>query len=119
MKRGRKKKNFKKSDILNAIKGSKGIVSVVADALGCAWETALNKINEHEDTRKAFEGESERSLDKIESKAYKQAEDGDGAMIRFILATKGRKRGYGETPPLPPADSEDTELRIVIDDSEQ
>jgi hypothetical protein len=37
-------------------------------------------------------------------------------MIRFILATKGRKRGYGEKPVIDESAAEDTELRIIIDD---
>ena len=41
---------------------------------------------------------------------------GDGAMIRFILATKGRKRGYGETAPQELDDAEDNDLTIEIVD---
>ena len=48
----------------------------------------------------------------VEGKAYQQAKNGDGAMIRFILATKGRKRGYGETAPQELDNTEDNELTI-------
>ena len=115
---GRKKKTYKKADILEAIKGSGGIVSTVALALNCDWHTAKANIERHEETREAFSGELETGLDLVEGKAYAQAKNGDGAMIRFILATKGRGRGYGETPPQAAESAEDTELKIEIVDGE-
>lgn len=115
---GRKKKIYKKADILEAIKGSGGIVSTVALALKCDWHTAKKNIDKYEETREALDGELETGLDKVEGKAYERAEDGDGAMIRFILATKGRKRGYGETAPQVLDDAEDNELTIEIVDGD-
>ena len=115
---GRKKKIYKKADILEAIKGSGGIVTTVALALNCDWHTAKANIERYEETREAFEGESETGLDLVEGKAYAQARNGDGAMIRFILATKGRKRGYGEPLPQEPSENDDNELTIEIVDGE-
>lgn len=118
---GRKKKIFKKQDILNAIKDSGGIVTTVALALNCDWHTAKANIERYEETREAFDGELETGLDLVEGKAYAQARNGDGAMIRFILATKGRKRGYGEQPYLPfdePKEKDDNEIKIEIVDGE-
>lgn len=113
---GRKKKIFKKQDILNAIKDSGGIITSVAVALNCDWHTAKANIERYEETREAFNGELETGLDFVEGKAYAQARNGDGAMIRFILATKGRNRGYGENAPLPTEAAEDNELTIEIVD---
>lgn len=115
---GRKKKIYKKADILEAIKGSGGIVTTVALALNCDWHTAKENIEKYEETREAFSGELETGLDLVEGKAYAQAKNGDGAMIRFILATKGRKRGYGEEITVQQtADSaEDTDITINIVD---
>ena len=113
---GRKKKIFKKQDILNAIKDSGGIITSVAAALNCDWHTAKANIERYEETREAFNGELETGLDLVEGKAYAQARNGDGAMIRFILATKGRNRGYSETPPQQTDAAEDTEIRIEIVD---
>ena len=116
---GRKKKLYRKTDILEAIKGSGGIVTTVALALNCDWHTAKANIDRYEETRKAFSGELETGLDLVEGKAYAQAKNGDGAMIRFILATKGRNRGYGETPPITAETAEDTKLTINIIDGVQ
>lgn len=116
---GRNKRIYKKTDILEAIEGSGGIVTTVALALNCDWHTAKSNIEKYEETREAFSGELETGLDLVEGKAYAQAKNGDGAMIRFILATKGRNRGYGDTPPIPAETAEDTELTINIIDGVQ
>lgn len=113
---GRKKKIFKKQDILKAIKDSGGIITTVALALDCDWHTAKANIERYEETREAFNGELETGLDLVEGKAYSQARNGDGAMIRFILATKGRNRGYGDAPPQQSDAAEDTEIKIEIVD---
>jgi len=112
---GRKKKIYKKADILTAIKGSGGIVTTVARCLKCDWHTAKKNIDKYEETREAFDGESETLLDLVEGKAYQQAKDGEGAMIRFILATKGRKRGYGETAPEG-LNEDNNQIKIVVVD---
>lgn len=115
---GRKKKIYKKADIFEAIKGSGGIVTTVALVLNCDWHTAKANIEKYEETREAFSGELETGLDLVEGKAYAQAKNGDGAMIRFILATKGRKRGYGEAVPQELDNTVDNELTIEIRDGE-
>ena len=113
---GRKKKIYKKADILEAIQGSGGIMTTIALALDCDWHTAQRNVERFAETREALSGELETGLDLVEGKAYQQAKNGDGAMIRFILATKGKSRGYGETP-LQTADSaEDTDITINIVD---
>ena len=113
---GRKKKHYRKGEILTAVKGSGGIVTTIAAKLGCDWHTAKANIDRYEETREAYRDELETGLDLVEGKAFEQARGGDGAMIRFILATKGRARGYGDTPPESAA-LEDNTLRIEIDDT--
>ena len=113
---GRKKKIYKKADILEAIKGSGGIVTTVALSLNCDWHTAKANIEKYDETREAFDAELETGLDLVEGKAFAQARNGDGVMIRFLLATKGKKRGYIYTEKLEDDDTaEDNKLTIVID----
>ena len=116
---GRKKKIYKKADILEAIKGSGGIVTTVALALNCDWHTAKANIEKDEETREAFDGELETGLDLVEGKAYAQAKNGDGAMIRFILATKGKKRGYTYNEKLDgDGSAEDNNVNVIYDGKE-
>ena len=113
---GRKKKIYKKADILKAIKGSGGIVRTVALVLKCDWHTAKANIEKYEETREAFDGELEMGLDLVEGKAFSQANNGDGAMIRFILATKGKKRGYTYEDKLEADESaEDNNINVICD----
>jgi hypothetical protein len=89
--------DFTKEQVLGAIKGSMGIVSKIAHALGgCDWHTAQRYVQRWAETRAAYADESERALDLSESMLLKAVQAGDGPMIRFHLATKGKQRGYTE-----------------------
>lgn len=110
-----RKKIIKEKELLQAIIGCRGNVSTVADRLQCCWDTADAAIKASPQALKLFTGEENRLLDKVESKAYKKAEDGDGVMIRFILATKGKKRGYTYEAEQANDDAEpDTEVNINV-----
>lgn len=113
---GRKRKSFKKAEILEAIKASGGFISTIAERLGCDWHTAKTNIERYKDTREALGNETETQLDSVESKAFFQAKNGDGAMIRFILATKGRRRGYGDRQEFDFGEETDNDIKIEIVD---
>lgn len=113
---GRKKKTYRKREILEAIKGSGGFIATISERLACDWHTAKRNIERFEETREALRGETEVQLDLVESKAFFQAKSGDGAMMRFILATKGRNRGYGDQAEDDFGEKEDAELKIEIVD---
>ena len=88
---------FTREQVLEAIKGSFGIMSKIAKNLGgCEWHTAERAVNKWESTRQAFEDENARSLDLSESKMLELINEKDGPMIRFHLATKGKDRGYSQ-----------------------
>lgn len=87
-------RNFKKKEVLDAIEGSYGIISKVAASLHCNWHTADAFIKKWPETMQALKDEEESKLDFVESRAIKAIENNDGAMIRFFLATKGKKRGF-------------------------
>ncbi len=86
---------FTKEQVLEATKGSMGIISQIARNLGgCDWHTAQKYVNRWAETRQAYADECERQLDLSESKMLQAIGAGDGPMIRFHLSTKGRNRGY-------------------------
>ncbi len=111
-----RKRILKKKELLEAIQGSYGIISTIAKRLHCNWHTVNNTIKLYPECMQALADENETVLDFTESKAIERIKDGDGAMIRFLLATKGRKRGYGETAPQVLDDAEDNDLTIEIVD---
>ena len=113
-----RKRILKKKELLENIKGSYGIISTIAARLHCDWHTVDETIKLYPECMQALADENETVLDFTESKAIERIKDGDGAMIRFILATKGRKRGYGEEAPQELDDAEDNELTIEIVDGD-
>ncbi|WP_296024504.1 hypothetical protein [uncultured Treponema sp.] len=111
-------RNFKKKDVLDAIDGSYGIVSTVAAKLHCNWHTADEYIKKWPETLQALSDEEESKLDFVEGKAIKKINEGDGTMIRFYLATKGKKRGFTYDEKLEADETaEDKELNIITDDA--
>ena len=89
-----RKKSIKEKDLLAAIEDSNGFVTTIAARLHCSWHAADNAIKASAAALQAIKDEEEKTLDFVEGKAIKKINEGDGAMIRFYLATKGKKRGF-------------------------
>ena len=88
--------HFTKDQVLEAIKGSYGIVLTVAGRLHCESRTAKRFIDKWEETRGAFEDEGNHILDICEGKVYKSAMEGDINTAKWILSRKGKSRGWGD-----------------------
>ena len=85
-----------KETVLEAIKGSGGIVSTVSKRLDCAWHTANKYIHEWDETKAAFEDEREAILDMAEGVIYQSIKEGNSQDAKWILSTLGKKRGFSE-----------------------
>jgi hypothetical protein len=106
--------NFTDEQMIAAIKGSCGIVSNIADSLGCDWNTAKRYIEMSEHVKQAYSDESERVIDKAENKLQGAIDSGDMQMVKWYLATKGKRRGYYEKQEL-----ENTgKINVVIIDAD-
>ena len=114
-----RKKIVNEKKLLAAIVDSRGFYSVIAERLGVAWATVKNAIEKSDAAQLAIKAEEERTLDFVEGKAIARIKADDGAMIRFYLATKGKKRGftYDETLEADEA-TEDNEFTIEIVDGD-
>lgn len=114
---GRKRK-IKEKDLLEKIAGSNGFYSVIASRLHVDWHTVDKAIKDSPAAQEAIKAETEKTLDFVEGKAIKKINEGDGAMIRFYLATKGKKRGFTYNEKLEADETaEDKELNIITDDA--
>ena len=89
-------KRYDITTIKKAILGSKGMVQVVANRLGCEWHTAKRYIEQYEETKIAFQNENESMIDFAESKLFQAISEEDLTAIIFYLKTKGKNRGYIE-----------------------
>ena len=111
-----RKKIVKEKELLAAIVDSRGFYSVIAERLGVAWATVKSAIEESSAAQLAIKAEEEKTLDFVEGKAIARIKENDGAMIRFYLATKGKKRGYTYDEKLETDESaEDSNINVVCD----
>ena len=111
-----RKKSIKEKDLLAAIENSNGFVTTIAARLHCSWHAADNAIKASALALQAIKDEEEKTLDFVEGKAITKINEGDGAMIRFYLATKGKKRGYTYDEKLEADESaEDNNVNVICD----
>ena len=111
-----RKKSIKEKDLLAAIEDSNGFVTTIAARLHCSWHAADNAIKASPAAIQAIKDEEEKTLDFVEGKAITKINEGDGAMIRFYLATKGKKRGYTYDEKLEADESaEDNNINVICD----
>ena len=114
-----RKKSIKEKDLLAAIEDSNGFVTTIAARLHCSWHAADNAIKASALALQAIKDEEEKTLDFVEGKAIKKINEGDGAMIRFYLATKGKKRGYTYDEKLEADETaEDNNVNVICDGEE-
>ena len=111
-----RKKSIKEKDLLAAIEDSNGFVTTIAARLHCSWHAADNAIKASPAALQAIKDEEEKTLDFVEGKAIQRINEGDGAMIRFYLATKGKKRGFTYDEKLEADETaEDNNINVVCD----
>ena len=110
-----RKKIVKEKDLLKAIPDSGGYISTIASRLECSWNAANNAIKASPAALEALRAEEEIKLDFVEGQAMKRIKEGDGSMIRFYLATKGKRRGFTyEENTMNREPETDTEINIEV-----
>lgn len=92
-----RKGRLTKAIVLKAVSGSHGVMSTIAKRLGVGWGTAQKYVQKWEETRSALDDELQGILDLTEVALYKEIKKGDMQGIKYMLQTKGAKRGYGNT----------------------
>lgn len=85
---------FTKDQVLNAIKGTRGITEAIAKKLGCGWHAAQDAVNRWEETRAEVIVERERSLDFAEGVVLDAISKKDVKTAKWYLMMKGKERGY-------------------------
>ena len=89
-------KEYTKEELIKAIKGSAGIISTIAKKLDCTWVTANTYCQKYEETKAALADENEAVLDLSETTVLQSIKGGDVQAAKWLLSTKGKKRGWGE-----------------------
>ena len=84
-------------DIIKALKKFKGNLTMAAEFLGCDRGTIYKRMQNNPNIQKAREEAEERRLDLYEAAIDKAAlVNGDVSAIKYVLSTRGKKRGYSE-----------------------
>jgi hypothetical protein len=89
-------KSYTDEQIAKAIKGSGGIMSSIAKRLKCNWNTARKYVNSKPEFEEMLQEEEEAVLDMGEAALYAQVKNQEAWAVKYLLATKGKKRGYVE-----------------------
>jgi len=68
-----------------AIPGTGGIISALADKVGCTWHTARNYIRDYSTVAEAWEAERNKITDKAKHNIIKSIQIGDLQMSKWWL----------------------------------
>ena len=110
---------FTAAQFIAAIPGSGGIVTQIAKKVGCSWNTARKYIDNHPSVQQAYNDECEAILDMAEAALFKQVSQEEAWAVKYLLATKGKGRGYTERTELTGADGAAISLTSVGVDTEK
>jgi hypothetical protein len=86
--------------VLEAVKDSYGILSVIAERLGCHRDTVVNYAKRYATIQAAIDAERESLIDFAEHKLVEEIRDNNITAIIFTLKTQGKSRGYVERSEL-------------------
>lgn len=105
-----------KLNLIKALEKSMGVITTACKNVGIHRSTFYEYYNKDEEFRDEINDVSNIALDYVESKMFKQIEKGNTQLIKFYLATKGKKRGYIERQEITGADGMPTNFQIEIID---
>ena len=108
------KELYTAKQFIDAIPGTGGIVSTIADRVGCKWHTARKYIEEYPTIKEVYNEEIERVIDlaegvliqniQIAAKQAKAGRDVDTSDVKWFLSRKAKSRGYVERQEVTGAD---------------
>ena len=96
-------KKITQAQMLEAIKGSQGLVTKIQRKLesmleeSVCWDTVEKYVHKWESCEQAVKAEKEAMLDLAENNVFKELVSGDIATSKWYLRMKGKDRGYIET----------------------
>ena len=82
------KNGYTAKQFIKAIPGTGGIISDIADRVGCTWHTAKKYIDEFPTVREAYEEESNRITDKAKGNVKRAIDRGDLQTSKWWLQVK-------------------------------
>jgi len=83
------------TEIIAALTKTHGMLSKAARILGCDRKTISNRLKEFPSIGQALEESEALRLDEAETSLDRNIKNGSQRAIKFLLAHKGKTRGYG------------------------
>jgi hypothetical protein len=84
------------SQVIEALKASRGLVYIAAERLQCDPYTIINYFKRYHTVEQAKHDARGALLDRAEVRLFEAVDRGEGWAISFCLKTIGRTRGYAE-----------------------
>lgn len=109
-----RKEQYTEEQVAQALRETKGMVSLTAKKLGCDPSTIYNYIEKYPALKQVRKDARNEMLDALELKAYDRAMKGDTTMTIFLLKTQGKDRGYIERSELTGKDGEQLATPIIF-----
>lgn len=107
-----------KEQVLNAIKGSAGIITTIQKRLSAeiehnvSWPCTKEYTEKWAETREAMEGERQTTLDVAEGTIVKEIYNNNPEMAKWYLKMKGKDRGYVETQEIQMANKDPLNINL-------
>ena len=93
------------TEVENALRNTKGMVSVAAKSLGITRQALYNRINKSTALQELIADEREAMTDTAELALHRAIVGGEAWAVCFYLKTQGKSRGYVERQEITGADS--------------
>ena len=111
--------NLTKDEVLEAIRGSNGIITNIQRKLEASrgqkisWDTTAKYVDKWEETKTALQSEKEAVLDMAEHNILKDIIDRhDVGTSKWYLRMKGKERGYIETSEVQMASADPLNINL-------
>ncbi len=98
---------------IDAIPGTGGVVSAIADNVGCAWDTAKKYLTTYATVNQAWENERNRITDRAEHNIVGAINKGDLQMSKWWLQVMRDEFVPRERREVSGPDGEDQVIRFV------
>jgi hypothetical protein len=97
---GVSKQEHKKTEFLEALEQTLGVVSTACNRVGIPYSRYRKWLERDPDFKDKVEAISDIALDYVETQLFRQIQEGNAQATMFYLRTKGKHRGYVENPAL-------------------
>jgi len=105
---------FTADKLIEAISGTGGIITTIAQKLECDWHTAKTWIMKTPTAKQAWEDERNKIVDLAEQTVLKAMKEGDAGTARWVLGTLGKDRGWVERREVTGADGGAITLYSIV-----